>query len=90
MSCTIELNQASTVEQAARKAGANAKQQAEARKFALHTKAVCMADRVSLQFAMTGRRELKMCATYYNGRRMTDRTIVTWLESGKLAEVEHA
>lgn len=90
MSTIIEVVGGQTVEKAAAKAGANIRQQAEARKFALHTKAVCMADRVMLQFAMRGGRELQMCATYYNGKRMTDRTITTWLPSGTLLEVRGA
>jgi hypothetical protein len=90
MSTTIEVTGGLTVEQAAAKAGANIRQQAEARKFALHTKAVCMADRVVIQFALTSMREMQMAATYYNGKRMTDRTITTWLPSGTLLDVYSA
>jgi hypothetical protein len=87
MGTTIKTTGGLTVEEAAAKAGANNRQQAEARKFALHTKAVCMADCVVLQFALTGMRELQMAATYYNGKRMTDRTITTWLPSGTMLDV---
>jgi hypothetical protein len=49
-----------------------------------------MADRVVLQFALTSMREMQMAATYYNGKRMTDRTITTWLPSGTLLDVYSA
>lgn len=90
MSCIIELVQGSTVEQAAANAGANVRQQAAAREFALHTKAVCLSDRVILQFIVTKLGELKMAATYINGRRMTDRQIVTWSASGAFTKAEPA
>ncbi len=87
MSTIIEVVGGQTAENAAAEAGANSRQQAEVRKFALHTKAVCGAERVILQFIVTNVGKLQMFSAYYSGQQMTLRTITTWLPSGTLLDV---